>query len=315
MAKGSLFVGSGSGKVGNLVLANTKQGQVTRAYQPNVTNPKSRAQMLQRSRFADAVKFFKQATENFFKFAYEDKAKKESDYNAFMRHNIMKAIPMARDYYLNPTVPALGNVFQLSSGRLTNPLTLSFVANTSDAEGHPKQMPQFTLPSAAASSDSASIGKALIAAGLHEGDIITIVIVTSVVTFEDDEDLSAYDDTPEPPKWTIGQFVVSGNAEGTFINIPAIGSLAENGKLKVILSEDYTEFHVMIPEGKSVFASALVTRKLSDGLYASNSYLQSSDNIVSGEQWLTSDTAVDQALLSWGSKGSAILKGSVAGLK
>lgn len=312
MAKGSLFVGSGSGKVGNLVLANTKQGQVTRAYQPNVTNPKSKAQMLQRARFATAVKFFKQATANFFKFAYEDKTKVESDYNAFMRHNIMKAIPMSRELYENVSVPALGNVFQMSSGRLANPMELSFVANTDGGENAPAQKPQVTLPAAAAESTIGAVSKVLIDSGLQAGDIITLVLISSAVELKDLEDLTAFDDTPQPPMWTIAQFVLDENDTTALTDVPAIGSFASDGKVSLTLNEGKTAFTGVATKGAALFGSIVITRKLEDGLYASNSYLQGDTKGKALIASLTQQSTIEQALVSWGSKGTAILKGSVA---
>lgn len=312
MAKGSLFVGSGSGKVGNLVLANTKQGQVTRAYQPNVTNPKSKAQMLQRARFACAVKFFKQATANFFKFAYEDKTKVESDYNAFMRHNIMKAIPMAREFYENVSVPALGNIFVMSSGRLANPLELSFVANTAAGDNKPDEMPQVTLPAAAADSTIGAISKVLVDAGLQEGDIITLVLISSAVELKDLEDLTAFDDKPQPPMWTIAQFVVDSASTTALTDVQAIGEFATDGKVALTLNEGKTAFTGVATKGAALFGSVVVTRKLEDGLYASNSYLQGDTKGKALIASLTQQATIEKALVSWGSKGSAILKGSVA---
>ena len=66
MAKGNMFIGNGSGKVGNLVVATRAGEQITRVYQPRVANPKSYQQMLQRAKFANAVKFYKKAVQNFF---------------------------------------------------------------------------------------------------------------------------------------------------------------------------------------------------------------------------------------------------------
>lgn len=312
MAKGSLFVGSGSGKVGNLVLANTKQGQVTRAYQPNVTNPKSRAQMLQRAKFACAVKFFKQATQNFFKFAFEDRTKVESDYNAFMRHNIKNAIPMSRELYENVSVPALGNVFQMSSGRLQNPLQLSFVANTAAGDNKPDEMPQVTLPAAAADATIGGVSKVLIDAGLQAGDIITLVLISSAVEVSDLEDLTAFDDTPEPPMWTIAQFVIDETSTVALTDVPAIGSFATDGKVSLTMNEGKTAFTGVATKGAALFASIVVTRKLSDGLYASNSFLQGDTKGKALIAELVKSETVANALLSWGSKGTAILKGSVA---
>lgn len=53
-----MFVGSAKGRVGNLVLYTRKGSQITRAYQSTVKNPKTSGQMLQRAKFANAVKFY-----------------------------------------------------------------------------------------------------------------------------------------------------------------------------------------------------------------------------------------------------------------
>lgn len=51
MAKLNGFIGSGSGKVGTLVLSKGRAGQtIARAYQPQVKNPQTIAQQLQRSK-------------------------------------------------------------------------------------------------------------------------------------------------------------------------------------------------------------------------------------------------------------------------
>lgn len=312
MAKGSLFVGSGSGKVGNLVLANTKQGQVTRAYQPNVTNPKSKAQMLQRARFACAVKFFKQATENFFKFAYEDKTKVESDYNAFMRHNIMAALPMSREQYLNPSVPALGNLFMMSQGRLANPIQLTWaVAGSTEGISHSENASLF-IPNSGTANTIGQLSAILVRAGLQEGDIITIVDISTPFNLATLQDDTAFDDSPEPPKWTILQFVVDSKSEVTLKNIPAVGYFATNGVAELVVGSEGNHFNLPFKDGNTVFASVVVTRKMSDGLFASNSYLEAGKEGKAMIDYLAQESTIAAALNSWGSKGTAILKGSIA---
>ena len=91
MSKGSLFFGNASGKLGQVVLSTMKGQQIARAWQPKVANPKTSQQQLQRAKFANSVKFFKRAQQNLFKFAFEDRRKNESDYNAFMRHNVVSS--------------------------------------------------------------------------------------------------------------------------------------------------------------------------------------------------------------------------------
>lgn len=312
MAKGSLFVGSGSGKVGNLVLANTKQGQITKAYQPNVSNPKSTAQMLQRAKFADAVKFFKQATEGFFKFAYEDKAQNESDYNAFMRHNIKNALPMSRDLYDNVSVPALGNVFQMSAGRISSPMSLSFVTKAALVENGPKDDIVIALPAAPAASTIGAVSKVLIDAGLQAGDIITIVRVGSVVDSSNLEDLTAYDDNPQAPHWTIYQFVLNEVDTTALTDVPAIGFDVTDSKRAITLDADAKTLTVAFTADKSQWGAVVVTRKVDTGLYSNNSYLIGDTEGKAITAAVSTDAAVAIALQSWGAKGTAILKGSVA---
>lgn len=118
MSKGSLFFGNASGKLGQVVLSTVKGQQIARAWQPKVSNPKTSQQQLQRAKFANAVKFFKRAQQNLFKFAFEDKRKNESDYNAFMRHNVVSSAVLDRSVYDNFNYPALADNWILSYGSL-----------------------------------------------------------------------------------------------------------------------------------------------------------------------------------------------------
>lgn len=312
MAKGSLFVGSGSGKVGNLVLANTKSGQVTRVYQPNVKNPKTRAQMLQRAKFACAVKFFKQATNGLFKFAFEDKTSKESDYNAYMRHNIQYALPLSRELYENPSVPALGNQFMMSQGRLTSPATLSFVAKSGETTTGPKEDLTVTLPAAAADATIGAVSKVLIDAGLVTGDIITIVRVSSEVDADGLQDLSNYTDNPEAPHWTIYQFILDSADTTALTAVPARGYDTNDAARALTISEDKKSLAAVFTDGKAQWGALIVTRKVDSGLYASNSYLIGDTEGKAMATYVASDAAVETALNSWKSSETAILKGAIA---
>ena len=118
MSKGSLFFGNASGKLGQVVLSTVKGQQIARAWQPKVANPKTSQQQLQRAKFANSVKFFRRAQQNLFKFAFEDKRKNESDYNAFMRHNVVSSAVLDRVVYDNFNYPALADNWLLSFGSL-----------------------------------------------------------------------------------------------------------------------------------------------------------------------------------------------------
>lgn len=75
------------GSVGNETYTITRGQNIVKEKVLQPLNPRTQRQQTQRAKFASAVDFYKFATRNFFKFAYEDKTSRESDYNAFMRYN------------------------------------------------------------------------------------------------------------------------------------------------------------------------------------------------------------------------------------
>lgn len=314
MSKGNLFVGSGSGKVGNLVLANTKSGQVTRVYQPKVHNPKTYAQMYQRAKFADAVKFFKAATAGFFRFAFEDKSQNESDYNAFMRHNVTNAVPMSRELYLNNAVPAIGSVFQMSQGRLNLGATLSFATKTTAVAGGPADDIQITLPGAAAAETIGAVSKVLIDGGLQAGDIITIVRIGSYVGLDEVQNPGTIAAGTLSPTWTIYQFVLNADDTTALTSVPAIGFGTSNGVRALTLGSDSEVLTASFDSGKAQWGAALVTRKSASGLLSCDSFLLGDSVAKSVESYVLTDAVVNNAVVSWGSNGAAILKGAIAGL-
>lgn len=117
MSKGNLFLGYARGSVGDVVFSRTNGQQITKARNRNPNNPRSISQMMQRSLFISAVKFYQLARAKFFKFAFEDKKSTESDFNAFMRHNTMFGTNMSSPAFHAYNYPALGD-FVLSLGSL-----------------------------------------------------------------------------------------------------------------------------------------------------------------------------------------------------
>lgn len=122
MSKGSSYWSTARGKIGNTVVSVVRGQRIERAYQPSVANPKTPKQMTQRAKFFSAVGFYKQATQSLFKMAFEDKRQTESDYNAFMRHNVASA-PMFAPKTLGTSapnyVPFMSN-WMLSQGSLAS---------------------------------------------------------------------------------------------------------------------------------------------------------------------------------------------------
>lgn len=115
-----MLLGYARGAVGNLVFSRVKGNEVTKARNRQPANPKTSKQVYQRAKFLNAVNFYKRGVQNLFKFAYEDKTQQESDFNAFMRHNVSRAIPVGKGVSTESLYPAISN-WITSVGSLNGP--------------------------------------------------------------------------------------------------------------------------------------------------------------------------------------------------
>ena len=208
MSKGSLFFGNASGKLGQVVLSTVKGQQIARAWQPKVANPKTSQQQLQRAKFANSVKFFRRAQQNLFKFAFEDKRKNESDYNAFMRHNVVSSAVLDRSVYDNINYPALANNWLLSYGSLGD-------INADNEEAFKGVVQLLDLPLGTGEIENLTIASASQAFvsnyGAINGDYVTLV---SVYTAE-----KKLTDVPTSlPEWHIVQFMIDTTNTGKLLD-------------------------------------------------------------------------------------------------
>lgn len=168
--------GKRRGSVGNETYTITRGQNIVRSKVIETTNPRTRSQMLQRASFASAVRLYQLATQSFFKFAFEDKKEKESDYNAFMRHNISRGavVPPVNTTDV-PDYPCLGD-WEWTNGRLPLSVTSVFsgvngvfsFANTIEIAGNYSE----TTPTTMGALATLFAEKGLFALG----DIITIPI-------------------------------------------------------------------------------------------------------------------------------------------
>lgn len=305
MAKGNMFIGNGRGKVGNLVVSTRAGEQVTRVYQPRVANPKSYSQMLQRAKFANAVKFYKKAVQNFFKFAFEDKRKTESDYNAFMRHNVMNSALLSKVNVDDAYFPALGR-WVMSSGSLPNPFNIE----ADESAGF-----SFDNDGFDGNATIGQISSSLIGQGFNSGDIITFVLITSPVTSLDFDLSSLNYNGPKQPEWLIVQFVVDPKDNRSLSQANYIG--ARYGGLS-----GFEGNSLVVAEGKISWdgnfedlmaaTCCIATRKTGNSVQATNTTLFGNTNF---NKMLASAEGTDyenEVLVSWGAKEGAILKGSIA---
>lgn len=293
-----MFVGSAKGRVGNLVLYTRKGSQITRAYQSTVKNPKTSGQMLQRAKFANAVKFYQKAVQHFFKFAFQDQKQTETAFNAFMRHNVVRTCLLRKDEVNDPYFPAFGR-WIMSQGSLAAPMVAKFAnenalfANTG-IKGTEKTV--------------ADLSSILVGQGYHVGDIITFVCISSLVTSVD-FDLSNYYDSGNlvQPQWDIRQLIVSLSDQTAIKDIPSLGPSV--GVLSA--AKGGLQFAFSNPQYSNA-AAVIATRKGSGITYASNAELVPNSVTLAMINATTTTAWIAEVTASWQSQGDAILQGSVA---
>lgn len=306
MSKGSLFFGRATGKLGQIVLSNVKGQQIARAWQPKVANPRTTVQQMQRAKFANAVKFYKRATQNLFKFAYEDKRKTESDYNAFMRHNVELSQVFNRISYDNMNYPALaewvisvGSLGELKSSAyesrtISDAAALSSpIDNPDDAYKFPEGITESTVTVGHVSDYFKHDF------GAQDGDYVTFVGIDTSIKLISDQPGTG-------PWWSITQIKIDSKNSALFletVNKQAVNNLGFDitDRVGAILwkspKEMATLFGVVLsrvtPNGVLVSTSNLGTNETSEGVLitslqdayrqqALNSWLRSSDPILKG---------------------------------
>ena len=301
MSKGSLFFGNASGKLGQVVLSTVKGQQIARAWQPKVANPKTSQQQLQRAKFANSVKFFKRAQQNLFKFAFEDKRKNESDYNAFMRHNVVSSAVLDRMVYDNFNYPALANDWLLSYGSLGEIIAENDIAT--------KELVQLlSLPLGTGEIANLTIASASQALVNYRkainGDYVTLVGVYSTVK-------TLTEDPVVAPEWHIVQFMV---------DTTNTGKLVENLKKQDRDAEDFfakdgrdpSNIVFSYSNAGSAWLGIILSRVTPNGVKVSTSTLVPNYYAYEIYQKSLELGYRQSALNSWGRSSEAILKGGIA---
>lgn len=308
MSKGSLFFGRASGKLGQIVLSNVKGQQIARAWQPKVANPRTSVQQIQRAKFANAVKFYKRATQNLFKFAYEDKRKTESDYNAFMRHNVERSIIVNRSSYDNLSFPALGE-WIIAVGSLGELKSDDFDSRTiSDASGliSPIFNPDdtFKFPEGI-TENTATIGHISDYFkhdfGAQDGDFVTFVGISTTVKLISDKPTLG-------PWWSITQIKIDSTNTNLFL-----GELNKqaNNNLGIDITDRVGTIVWKSAESEVVLFGVVLSRVTPNGVLVSTSNLGTNStgkNVIAAS---LQDTYRQQALNSWLRSSDPILKGAV----
>lgn len=308
MSKGSLFFGRATGKLGQIVLSNVKGQQIARAWQPKVANPRTTVQQMQRAKFANAVKFYKRATQNLFKFAFEDKRKTESDYNAFMRHNVENSMIVNRKSYDNMNYPALG-AWIIAAGSLGELTSEDYDSRTlNDACGliSPISNPDdsYKFPEGITES-TATVGHVSDYFkhdfGAQDGDFVTFVGIDTMLSDISGEPTSG-------PWWSITQIKIDSANANLFLQ--TVNKQGANN-----LGIDITDRAGVIvwknTKNSVILFGVVLSRVTTNGVLVSTSNLGTNSTGLSVGAASLQDAYRQQALNSWLRSSDPILKGSV----
>ena len=87
MSKGSLFWGNAIGKLGESVFYRANGQQRNRTYLKEIKNPKTRAQMTNRVKWANVINTWR-LLKPFIAMGMQNRPTRQSDYNAFVSMNV-----------------------------------------------------------------------------------------------------------------------------------------------------------------------------------------------------------------------------------
>lgn len=311
MSKGSSYWGTATGKIGNTVVRVRKGVRVESAYQPNVSNPRSGGQVVQRGKFSDAVGFYKRAMANFFRMAFEDRKTNETDFNAFMRHNVSRGYVYSRQMVTGGqgALPYIGK-WLLSYGSLSN------IPIDSQNSG---LIVTGWLPNG--ERDNLTMGNMFagwIAAGMvQEGDILTVVRILSSA------DGASYDEYTDEalgllpgftytgtlaegisPRWSVDQYIIkSDSAEliksQRWITLPTDGAATINFGDMGIASVDSARA-----------AAAIISRRTANGLLCSTTPLVWNKTAETMMEQMATDNWLEGQRKAWSSQ-NVILAGAL----
>ena len=284
-----MFLSQARGKVGSVVFAVTKGQQIARVYNPKPANPRSTGQQAQRALLANMTKFYKRATQNFYKFAYENKSARESDYNAFARENINRGVYFEKAMYDSPYVPALGR-YVITRGSLAKNYSCYWFAEVFG----------FTCPGLTSPTTVGHLSAGMLEnnPSLREGDIFTMVIAFSA--FEPRQIYAEY-----TPDWRIIQFRLDNT------------SIVPLTDYMIKYDVNAGSFYYEDPDSygglsNCAMGAVVISRETAEGLKVTDTEITLSSAAGVTTDWLTGMYARKVAAVSWGAEGDAILQGSLA---
>lgn len=303
MATSKTFFGLRRGSTKSMTFQVLNGQQITKDRVYGGRNPRSDAQMTQRSQFLSAVRFYERSLRRFFKFAFESKKQTESEYNAFMRLNaklgpyITKAQGDAVGFpMVAPWCISQGSLLTLPQAIIQDPDLGSeislLIAKNWDGDG------PYTI---------AQLSQLIRAAhpSVLEGDIITIMVIRGTeagTAFVTDYDAANITNENE---WIIDQFIINSSDERE------IGEVLAQANVSVVDGSLYLVG--MVGDTDMVYAGAIVvSRKTADGLVVSTNTLKLNALATTAYETMRDNAHREQVLAWWGAQQQAILQGSLA---
>lgn len=275
MAKNNLFLGTASGKVGDVVIYQRDGKQIARKYVSEVANPKTVGQCTQRNYLAPVMRFYSPLA-GVLERSFEglNKAKSTQRFNSL---NVKLA--RSKGYYLPKGAEFFPLPYQLSRGTL-QPLTTN-VNETSNGRFE-LLLNAAVMPTDANDYTIAYLSKILVQMGYKEGDQLTIILIAK------SEAGDYY------PLWMRFNLSLADYTKLWQINnqIGAITSSANPPVLNFTVSESTA----------SCVAGAAIISRYEGGVWRrSTQYLSVSDSVLSE---ITGSAAYKEAIDSYGTGNS-----------
>lgn len=305
MAKGNMLLGMSRGSVGDVTFYRSGGSQRARARNRKPANPMTVRQQTQRAKFANAVKFHKQVTSNFFRFAYEDKKVNESDYNAFMRHNVGNSGFIGAKASKIASWPALG-LWEVTNGSLPDINDVSYSSTE----------PRISCAIVGVAGEYTTVGQlstSLIAANdWREGDIFTVLLYSasaagSLPTVDTETThiaksgycqfiLSSTDTTPlTDVVLQIGEFDYN-----IFTDVGVVGLIGQGESAQTSFSNDLYQ------------VAFIHSRNTADGLLVSTASMVANKPQVITDALAEDGTYYNAVLADWDAAAEAVLQGAAA---
>lgn len=322
MAKSKSFFGLRRGSTKTLTFSVLKGQQITKDRVAQVANPRTESQMTNRIAFAAPGMFYKRAIKRFFKFAFEGKPARQSEYNAFVSANAGKCkLYLTKEQLADPRYPLVAP-WTMTQGSLSAPASSGWFSSPSGQTAKAFIGLQADVSDVTSWNDLMEANPEL---GLQTGDILTFVAIGSTAFFDPEggsgSSILVGDDQPI---WVIKQVIVgSESSVATDLErngLTYIGSTSPYVSTKAGLALDVTAAlglgATMNPFAENAEYSlgwcVVRSRKVGNSLAVSNTVISLSSMASQVYDFWISDGALSEALISYGASQDAILQGGLA---